>query len=217
MFRVFTIERRVNAVDDVPGKLEVVVIKDRRSWVAVHAEPQQPLADSAIYVILKFFDFAINLKQLLIVLNDGLGRFWIVVDSPITHEVRQVGVLNLVTDARCILKVELELGDEEDLERRGLDGLGHIDNLLQARHTERNIHRRDTSTMESVQGHLSGGLAHGLSTDATHHLTGMDYCALEYFLDCADELIERSLVEALLTDDLFGAEVAAKENLEQPR
>ena len=43
----------------------------------------------------------------------------------------------------------------------------------------------------------------------------MHYSAFEYFFDRANELIERSLIKAVLADDFLCAEVASKEYFEQ--
>lgn len=69
--------------------------------------------------------------------------------------------------------------------------------------------------MESVQGHLSGWLAHRLRTNATDHLTWMDDGSPEDLLNRCDQLIKTGFVEAILTDDLLGAEIATEENSEE--
>ena len=71
--------------------------------------------------------------------------------------------------------------------------------------------------MERVECHLRGWLTHGLGSDAAHHLTRVHNCALEYFFDRANQLVERCLVEAIFANDLFRAKIAPQEDFEQPR
>ena len=59
---------------------------------------------------------SVNLNQLLVILNDGLIWLWVVVDAPIADQVRQIGVLDLVANTRCIFEVLLDVGREEDLQ-----------------------------------------------------------------------------------------------------
>lgn len=69
--------------------------------------------------------------------------------------------------------------------------------------------------MESVERHLRGWLAHRLGRNAANHLTRVHNRALEDLTDRSDQLVERLSVEAVLADDLLGAQVPAQENLEE--
>ena len=104
---------------------------------------------------------------------------------------------------------------QEDFKRGCLDGLGNIDDLLQTRNTERDIHRSNTCTMESIERHLRCGLSHGLSSNATHHFTGMYYCTLENFLNRASQLVEASFIKSFITDNFLCTKVAPQEDLEK--
>ena len=97
---VVSVERLVDALDHISREDEEFVVKDRSCWITVHAETKQPLADfAAILVVhLDFFDLFVDLDKLLIILNHGLIRFRVVVDAPVAHQIRQIGVLNLITD-----------------------------------------------------------------------------------------------------------------------
>ena len=139
---VVAIERLVDALDYVSREDEEFVVKDRSRWITVHAEAKQPLADFAtvLFIRLDFFDLSVDLDQFLIVLNDGLIGFWVVEDAPIAHQIRQIGVLDLVTDSRGSLEVLFYIFGEENLQRGRLDRLGDIDYLLKARHAKSDIH-----------------------------------------------------------------------------
>lgn len=49
--------------------------------------------------------------------------------------------------------------------------------------------------MESVEGHLCGGLSHGLGTDTSNHLTRVDDSSSEDGADVKNQLIEGSGVK----------------------
>ena len=129
---VVAIERLVDALDYVSREYEEFVVKDRSRWITVHAEAKQPLADFAAVLVLHldFFDLFVDLDKLLIVLNDGLIGFRVVEDAPIAHQIRQIGVLDLVTDSGGSLEVLFYIFREENLQRGRLDRLGDIDYLL---------------------------------------------------------------------------------------
>ena len=139
---VVAIERLVDALDYVSREYEEFVVKDRSRRITVHAEAKQPLANfAAILVVhLDFFDLFVDLDKLLIVLNDGLIRFWVVEDTPIAHQIRQIGVLDLITNGGGFLEVLFYIFGKENLQRGRLDRLGDIDYLLKARHAQSDIH-----------------------------------------------------------------------------
>ena len=139
---VVSIERLVDALDDISREDEEFVVKNGSRWITVHAEAKQPLADFAAVLVvhLDFFDLFVDLNQLLIVLDDGLIRFRVVKDSPIAHQIRQIGVLDLITDSGGSLEVLFYIFCEENLQRGRLYRLGDIDYLLKARHAKSDIH-----------------------------------------------------------------------------
>ena len=96
---------------------------------------------------------------------------------------RQVLVLNLITDSHGFSLGLLEMLLQKDLERGRFDCFSDVDDFLQTGNTERHIHGSNTGTMESIERHLSGRLSHGLSTDATNHLTWVHNCTLEDFFN----------------------------------
>jgi hypothetical protein len=71
-------------------------------------------------------------------------------------------------DTRCLLRV---VADELGRNDRSRDGLGGVDNLLDTRHTERDVHRGDTGEMESLERHLRTGLTDRLRTDSADSRT----------------------------------------------
>lgn len=71
-------------------------------------------------------------------------------------------------DTRRLLRV---VADELGRDDGGRDGLGGVDDLLDTRHTERDVHRGDTGEMESLEGHLRTGLTDRLGTDSADSRT----------------------------------------------
>lgn len=135
-------------------------------------------------------DQLIILDQVVILVNDGFLGVWVVVNAPVTGDVRQVLMLNLVSNSDDSSLVLLVLVSEENLERGRLDGLCDVDNFFQSGHTKRHILGGDTGTMESVQRHLSGWFTHRLRSNASHHFTGMHNRSLESLFNGSAELIE---------------------------
>lgn len=52
-------------------------------------------------------------------------------------------------------------------DNRGTDDFGGVDDLLDTRYTQRDVHGGDTGEMESLQGHLRTGFSDGLSADSS--------------------------------------------------
>lgn len=50
---------------------------------------------------------------------------------------------------------------------RGTDDFGGIDDFLDTRYTQRDVHGGDTCEMESLQGHLCTGFSDGLGADSS--------------------------------------------------
>lgn len=73
-------------------------------------------------------------------------------------------VLGPLCVARCLTQ-------QEDGERRSLGPLGDIDQLLETRHTQRDVLGRHTGVVESVERHLRGRLSQRLSGQSADHLT----------------------------------------------
>lgn len=83
----------------------------------------------------------------------------------------QRGVLQSTQDVLGPLGVARRLTQQEDGERRSLGPLGDVDQLLQTRHTQRDVLGRHAGVVESVECHLRGGLSQRLSGQSAHHLS----------------------------------------------
>ena len=70
--------------------------------------------------------------------------------------------------------------------------------------------------MESVEGHLGGGLSHGLSTYAANHFTWMYNTPLISGFDLTAEPIERLPRHSILLDDVLDSEHGAHVDLGEP-
>lgn len=85
----------------------------------------------------------------------------------------QCCVLQPTEDIFGPLCVTCRLTQKENSQWRRLWPLRNVDQLLQTGHTECYVLGRHAGVVESVQGHLSGWLSQRLSSQSTHHLTGV--------------------------------------------
>jgi hypothetical protein len=80
--------------------------------------------------------------------------------------ISKIGLLQSALDDACrrfaVWRYKLRSND------RSAYVLGRIDDLLDSRHAERNVHGRDTGKMESFQGHLGAGFPDRLSPNRTN-------------------------------------------------
>ena len=86
ILRIFSIKGLIDSFNYISREHEVLIIKDRCSWVAVHAETQQPFTNFALVFLIGCLDIPslpINLNQLFVILNDSLIWLRVVVDAPI--------------------------------------------------------------------------------------------------------------------------------------
>ena len=74
---------------------------------------------------------------------------------------------NHVYHTRIILQID---GDDG---RTNL--LGRVDDLLDSRHTEGNVHGRHAGKVEGLEGHLSSGLADTLRAQCSNGCAGFHY------------------------------------------
>jgi hypothetical protein len=70
--------------------------------------------------------------------------------------------------------------------------------------------------MEGIQGHLSGGLSHTLSTDAANILTWMDNALLEPRLDFSKHPVESWLCESVSLNQSLGIQQRSEVDFEKP-
>mmetsp|Transcript_45590 Transcript_45590/g.122920 ORF Transcript_45590/g.122920 Transcript_45590/m.122920 type:complete len:564 (-) Transcript_45590:807-2498(-) len=97
------------------------------------------------------------------------------------------------------------------VDRQGgcLHSLGHVDQLLQAGHSQGHVLRPDTGEVERVEGHLCGWLPYALRRQRADHLTRVHARLHEALLDLAHEPVERLLCQAVFLQDLPRGQVAA--------
>lgn len=145
--------------DDIfdPGHAEFFAIQ----LIGVDLEPNHPRAEDLL-VNFVLCCVIVEVKHILIYLDDGILRLWIVVDARIGDDLAEIRELDKVSNLVCVLDILAVLLFKLDGERWSLDSGRHIDDFLQPRHTLRHILGSDTSHMESIQCHLSGWLADGL-------------------------------------------------------
>ena len=177
-------------------------------------DAQEPRAED-VGVDLAFVQVEVALHPVLVVLDHGRLRVRVVVDLCGVHDPTEVAVLEGALDR---LRRLLSLGwhsYQVHRQRRRPDVLRHIDDLREARHSQRDILRRYSSKMERIQRHLRRRFPDALRGNRSHCLTRGCQRRHEALLDFAYDLLEGPRVELVLGKHALGREGGAHEGNEQ--
>jgi len=115
------------------------------------------------------------------------------------------------------LRVARKLLAQKHGERRRLWPLGDVDDLLEARHAERDVLGRHAGVVEGVERHLRGGLADRLRGQSAHHLARLASVLQEARLHLAEQPVEGLRREAVLDQHALGGELRAQQREEVVR
>lgn len=125
-----------NLVHDITLELEVL-IENASSFLSVDLEPNHPPA--WVPVRLDFLRLLIQLNECLIFLNDGGRRIGVVIDAPVTDQVRQVRVLDLRPELVDLFFILAYRWIEKNLERWCLNLASNVDNFVKTWDTKRHV------------------------------------------------------------------------------
>ena len=184
--------------------------------LAVQLDPQQPRGHPArVHVLVGHL--VVRPHKLLILLDDGVGGIRIVPNLGRRRHGVQGGVLEHGLDVLSHRAVTREVLSQRHGERRRLDLLGDVDELLEAGHTERDVLGGDTGEVEGVQSHLRRGLTDGLRGDCADAVARGRERHFEAGLNLADDPVERRGRQLELAHDPLGAQRRADEGEEENR
>ena len=105
----------------------------------------------------------------------------------------------------------------EAKQRRRAHLLCDVEDLVQTRHTERDVLRRHAREVERVQRHLRRRLAHRLRGEHAAHFARVRTRRKEFGLDLTNEPHECALGESVLEQHAFRCELRADQDLEEQR
>ena len=184
--------------------------------LAVQLDAEQPRGHPAgIHVLIRHL--VIGPDKLLVLLDDGIRGIGVIPNLGGGRDGVQGGVLEDRLDVLGHRPVPGEILAQRDGERRRLDLLGDVDELLQTGHTERDVLRRDTREVEGVQRHLRRGLADGLRGDCADAVARGRERNLKPRLNLADDPVERRGGEPELAHHPLGAERRSHQRKEEDR
>eukprot|EP00982_Pelagococcus_subviridis_P006180 30000-Pelagococcus_subviridis.AAC.2 len=230
------LELAVHDADPHDELLAVVVVEDARQVVlevfvdalrdvrheqllinhhlAVELDPQHPRRHPRrVHLLVRHL--VVRANELLVLLDDRVRGVRVVVN--LAH--RGDAVKRRVLQARLHVfrhrAVAREVLTQRHRERRRLDLLRDVDDLLQTRDAEGHVLRGYTGEVERVEGHLRRGLADGLRGDGADAIPGGRERHLEPGLDLADDPVERRGGELEVLHDALRAERRSHEREEQ--
>mmetsp|Transcript_73527 Transcript_73527/g.209259 ORF Transcript_73527/g.209259 Transcript_73527/m.209259 type:complete len:277 (+) Transcript_73527:1336-2166(+) len=126
--------------------------------------------------------------------------------------------LRLVTQLLVTVWVlGLQFLREVDDKRRRPDLLGHVQNLVEPRHSESHVFGRHTGEVEGVEGHLGGRLSNRLRSLYAAHLARICMRGLEPGFDLSHHPVKRLTGETVLGEHRLTRERGAEENLHEKR
>mmetsp|Transcript_26864 Transcript_26864/g.76935 ORF Transcript_26864/g.76935 Transcript_26864/m.76935 type:complete len:782 (+) Transcript_26864:965-3310(+) len=176
-------------------------------------DAQDPGAEP-VRVTLLVRQLVILLDPLLVLLNPCVHGVGVPEDLGEGRDLLQRRMLEHTLHVLGTLLLLAEVAREEDRQRRGPHRLRHVDDLLQTRHAEGHVLGTDAGEVEGVESHLRGRLPDTLGGQDTDGLSWMCASLHEALLDLSAEPIEGLLCQAILHEDLLGAQVAADVGVE---
>lgn len=118
----------------------------------------------------------------------------------------QCGILDLPSKLGSLFLIVSVFLLQIDLHTGGLDVLGHVDDFFESGDSECYVLCRHSCEMESVKGHLCGGLSNGLCGDRANHLTWVCDSLIEAGLDLSKYPVKCWLRQTLMLYHILGAQ-----------
>ena len=190
----------------------------------VKLKPEQPRRPFGTVVS---SDLVVSLNQVFVRLDDRLCDDRVVVNFTNGNEVFQDKVLqpshdvlfHLLSEPIVVswllhilpISVLLHIFEfilllQKDCHSRSLGRLGNAHDLLQTGHSERHILGGHSSVVESIQGHLGGGLSNGLRSEDAGSLTRVDLGFVEPGLYLLQDPIKSGRAKTVLLHDPLAAQ-----------
>ena len=182
--------------------------------LAVQLDPQQPRAHPA-RVHLLVGHLVVAPHELAVLLDHRVRHLGVVVHLGHRRDAVKRRVLEARLDVLRRRAVAREVLPQRHGEARRLDLLGDVDDLLQTRHAQGDVLRRDAGEVEGVERHLRRGLADALRGDRADAVPGRRERHLEPRLHLADDPVERRRAELELLHHALGAQRRPDEREEQ--
>eukprot|EP00052_Salpingoeca_macrocollata_P029267 m.293933 g.293933 ORF g.293933 m.293933 type:complete len:699 (-) comp22962_c0_seq7:2402-4498(-) len=145
--------------------------------------------------------------------NDRVARVWVVVDGGGAGDVAQRAVLQPVEHGLGVVRGLGGRPGEVHHQRGGLGVLAHVDNLLQARHAQRDVLGGHAGKVEGVERHLGSRLAQRLRGQRAHHLTRLGLRLHEAVLHLGQDPVKGFLGQVVLQNGALAAQHGAQQTL----